>query len=413
MAHDNKDSARIRAGLLEIINVLPLVTMRAGGPPVFVGPTAIELQARGHTVRTLTTDLALSPGAPGQRAARPEEIHPAIAASGYAAYPTRSPRRLLYSPELAAAANAAAATADVVHVHSLWLHPQFAGYRAAVRRGRPLIVSPHGALDPALASRGRARKWMTNTVWQRQMLERATLIHITTDAEGDLIRDVAPHVPRFVVPLGIDLEDSEPPPQAREHFRRSHLGGYDGPVVLFLGRITFKKGIDLLIEAVAQVCMKIDCRLVVAGPDDEELTPSLQTIAERCGIADRVTFVGPVFGEQRSAAFAAADAFALSSHTENFGVAVIEAMAAGCPVVVSRAVNLATEMTAADAGIVVDLTRESVADGLRSVLASSSLRDRMSRAGRDFAMRYELGTVADRLEMMYRAAIERAADSPS
>ncbi len=392
---------------LEIVNVLPIVSARAGGPPAFVGPLALELQRRGHRVLTLTTDLALPPGARGQRPAHAAEILPSMAAAGYSAFATRRPRRLLYSPALAAEAKAAVRAADVVHIHSLWLYPQYAAYRAAVHHHVPYVVSPHGALDPALAARGRLRKQATSALWQRRMFERATLIHVTTGAEAELIPDVAPNVPRAVVPLGVDLSEQTacPDPAA---FRRNYLDGYQGLVVLFLGRLTFKKGIDLLIRAFTDARPEIDCRLVVAGPDDERLAPSLHALAERGGVGGDVVFTGPLFGEARAAAFAAADVFALTSHTENFGVAVIEAVAAGCPALISSAVNLAPEMGAAGAAVVVELNEGSITAGLRRALGDPGLRDRLRVAGREFARRYELGAVAGELERMYERVAGRS-----
>ncbi len=357
-------------------------------------------------MHTLATDLARAPGARPQRTVTEADIHPAIAAGEYAIYPTRFPQRLLYSPALAHALKQSVQRADVVHIHSLWLYPQRTAARAAAAAGVPYIVSPHGALDPALASHGGLRKRVATSVWQRQMLEGATLIHVTTDVEAQLITDVAPAVPRVVVPVGIDLHEFENLPD-RNEFRRRRLDSYDGPLVLFLGRLTYKKGIDQLIKGFALLRRDIPCRLIIAGPDDESLTPSLRATAELVGVADDVVFAGPVFGEQRRAVLSSADVWALSSHTENFGVAVIEAMAAGCPVVISTAVNLAPQVQAAGAGLVTDVAPEAVANALGAILTDAALRSRLSDAGREFASRYEIDTVAASLERMY----SRAADT--
>ena len=299
---------------LKILHVLPIASQRAGGPPAFAGPAARELEQRGHQVRIVSTDLALAPGCKGQRALRSDEVHPLIAANDHALYRTRWPGRIAYSPALATALRASVSQFDVVHIHSLWLYPQYAAYSAASAAGVPYIVSPHGALDPFLRERGRLRKRITTEAWQGRMLARAKLIHVTSEVEAELIGDVAPSVPRAVIPLGVDLAEFSELPE-RDIFRHERLGGYDEPVILYLGRLTFKKGIDLLIEAFSRARRQFRCRVVIAGPDDERLEPSLRELAERVGVADDVAFVGPVYGRDRLAALACADIWALASHT--------------------------------------------------------------------------------------------------
>ena len=102
--------------------------------------------------------------------------------------------------------------------------------------------------------------------------------------------------------------------------------------MLFLGRINWKKGLDRLIPAMAHVP---GTDLLIAGNDEENYTPTLQALAERCGVAERVRFLGPVHGRDKWRLMATADVFALPSYSENFGIAALEAMACGVPVVVT------------------------------------------------------------------------------
>jgi glycosyltransferase involved in cell wall biosynthesis len=393
---------------LRVLQVLVGAGARTGGPPAFVGGAAVALGKLGVDVRVVATDTALAPWSPlqRQRRIRPDEIHPALARCDLRLFPARFPRRMAYSPGLAAELDGTVRDFDVVHIHNLWQFPQYAGFRAASRHGVPYIVSPHGSLDPYLRRRGRVRKAVSTRLWQGRMLGKAKALHVTTDAEKELIRDLAPSVPRSIVPCGLHVDEFSTLPDPGD-FRRRRLGGYDGPIVLFLGRITDKKGVDVLIRAFATVRRAGEARLVIAGPDDSGLVPKLTRLVGQLSLqADDVEFTGPIFGEERLAALAAADVWALSSHTENFGIAVVEAAAAGCPVVISPGVNLAQDLLVDHAGVVAEATPEVFGAALRSLLEDDAERSRLRRAGPEWAARYDWSRVAPRLAAMYRGAVE-------
>ncbi|MGI8557693.1 MAG: glycosyltransferase [Solirubrobacteraceae bacterium] len=394
---------------VSVLSVLVGGATRTGGPPAFVGGSSLELTRLGGSMRILATDLALAPTGwwQVQRRVQATELHPTLLESDMHLFAARFPRRLAFSPSLYREAQRVVSRYDVVHIHNLWQFPQYAGYRAALKAGVPYIVSPHGALDPYLRMYGRARKRLMTGLWQGEMLDKAALIHVTTAEELELIRDIAPHVPRAIVPPGVYVHEfSVLPP--REAFRTSHLKGFEGPVILFLGRVTYKKGVDALIRAFAHARSAADCRLAVVGPDDEGLLPGLQSLARELGIEQDVIFTGPLYGDDRLAALSGADIWALSSHTENFGIAVIEAMAAGLPVVISPAVNLASDITEAGAGLVAALEPDRFGQALAELAANAGLRTRLCKEGQKFAARYDWSAIAHRLMDMYRTASSAA-----
>ena len=397
---------------MRVLQVLVGAAARTGGPPAFVGDASLELAKLGVEVRIVATDTALAPWGvvERQRRIRPDEIHPALAQSDLQLFPARFPRRLAYSPRLSADLQRTAGDFDVVHLHNLWQFPQYAGYRAARAHDVPYVVSPHGALDPYLRQRGRVRKELTMRLWQERMLKGAAAIHTTTPAESNLIADVAPSgVPRVVVPCGVYVEKFTDPP-AGEGFRRGRLNGYDGPLVLFLGRITDKKGVDVLIRSFARVRREGEARLAIVGPDDSGLVPKLRGLIGKLELDPaEIEFVGPVYGEERLRALAAADVWALSSHTENFGIAVVEAAAAGCPIVISPAVNLAPDLEREGAGLVADASPEPFAAALLELLSDESKRRRLSAAAPAWAAGYDWGVVGPQLVEMYRGAAAESA----
>ena len=186
------------------------------------------------------------------------------------------------------------------------------------------------------------------------------------------------------MPLGIDWDAFQrlPPP--------ADFGGT--PVVLSLGRIAAKKGLDVLIRAFAAVASRFEgARLVLAGPDDEDLRPELEALAEREGVDGRVVFPGMLHGPEKLAALAAADVWALPSHTENFGIAVMEALAAGVATVISPAVNLAGEIERAGAGLVAEATPEAFAGAPRVPARGRGAPRQVRGAGARVRARVRLG----------------------
>jgi glycosyltransferase involved in cell wall biosynthesis len=311
---------------------------------------------------------------------------------------------MAFSPGLYAALQRDAAAYDVLHVHSLFLFPQYAAAKAVARHGLPYIVSPRGSLDPYLRRRGRVRKALTHATWQSRLLSGATAFHLTSEEEARLTADVAPRVQRVVVPNGVCWQQFQelPPGQA---FRDRFLKGSDAPLVLNIGRISHKKGLDRLVRALSHVRRHVpDCRLALVGPDDEGLAANLRALARDLEVADALVFTGHLTGRRKLEALSAANAWALPSHTENFGIAVVEALAAGVPVVVSPEVNLAPEIAANDAGLVCHPQPEELADAIAKLLTDPQRAATFAARGREFARRYDWRAVADRWLSMYAGA---------
>jgi glycosyltransferase involved in cell wall biosynthesis len=175
---------------------------------------------------------------------------------------------------------------------------------------------------------------------------------------------------------------------------------------MFLGRITFKKRLDILIEAFAEHARGGGAGvLAIVGPDDETLVPGLEAQAAELGIGERVRFTGPLFDDDRADALAAATVWALSSETENFGIAVIEALACGIPVLVSDGVSVSDEIAAREAGVVVPLETAEFARALSQLLGDPALRGRLSENGLALAVEYDWRAVAPKLKRVYELAV--------
>lgn len=392
---------------MRVLHVVPSLAARTGGPATAVLESARALVTRGVEVSIFATDMAATASAGDRRRISIADLPETPRDLDIHLFPVAAPRRLAFSPGLARALAMEVHRYDVVHIHSLYLHPQFAAFRAAMRAGIPYIVSPRGSLDPYLRRRSRAAKSLASVLWQRRMLAGAAALHLTSDEEARLVADVAPGVARCIVPNGLHCAGFATLPQGSA-FRARHGIADDERVVLYFGRLSHKKGLDTLIRAFATLRATAPCRLVIAGPDDEHLTPRLAALATQLGVADGVTFAGMQSGEARLEALAAADVWALPSHTENFGNAVVEAMAAGLPVVISPAVNIAPEIAAAAAGVVAAIDPAAFAREIGLLLNDDARRRDLSGRGREFAWRYDWSAVTPHFIAMYETAIAGA-----
>ena len=245
---------------------------------------------------------------------------------------------------------------DGVIVHGIWTYPSYAAWRALAGH-TPYVVFAHGMLDPYFKHAfplKHAKKWVYWLAVQYWILRSAYRVLFTTAVERDLARQsfwLSRWTP-FVVPLGAEVCTAATD-AARDAFFELCPEVRGRRFLLFLGRIDRKKGCDLLIEAFARCAgQAADLHLVVAGPDPGHWKAELAAIAERASIGDRVHWPGMVKGIAKAGAFDLCDAFILPSHQENFGIAVVEALAAGRPVLISDKINIAPEIAADGCGFV-------------------------------------------------------------
>jgi len=180
-------------------------------------------------------------------------------------------------------------------------------------------------------------------------------------------------------------------------------------IILFLGRITWKKGFDILSEAFARLShVYPDAVLVLAGNDESGYVETVRKMLGKKGVTEKVFFTGMLLGREKWQAFAACDVFVLPSYSENFGMSVIEAMAAGAPVVISDQVALAPESKKEDIAVVVETTAASLYNGLHSVLHDpEASRSRALRAKEYVRRQYDIRDIADHMIALYKGIIKK------
>jgi glycosyltransferase involved in cell wall biosynthesis len=317
---------------------------------------------------------------------------------------SRPPSRFAFAPSIGRVLRREVEAADVIHVHGLYLYPQLATYRQATRQKVPYIVAPCGSLSPYTRQRGRIRKAITDFTWQRPMLHKAAMIHYKSAAEAAGAADLKIKAPTYIAPNGIRSLDYQQLPDG-ERFRERYLDGRSGPLIVTIGRIAPVKGLDILIEAFRAILVRHpDAMLAIVGPDDKRLIPSLRALAAREGVMGRVVFPGELHGRELLEALGAATVWALPSRMENFGNAMVEALAAGVPCVVSSAVDLASDLQSAGAAEVAPPVVEPFANAVSNVLDDEPARSRLSELGRKFAMQFDWSEMALEHIKMYEHA---------
>ncbi len=298
---------------------------------------------------------------------------------------------------------------DIIHCHGLW---HFASVTPFLLDHRvPKVLTIHGVLDAWARKQSAWKKNLVDALIQKKLVMRADLIHILNEDERqDVERYLGRPHPRIVlIPNGIRVQDfSGLPPGGK--FREQLGLPDDKKLVLFMSRINSKKGLDLLLPAFRDYCARHDdAVLVLAGSDDGYLAQTQAFIREN-GLDRQILLAGMVTGETKLNAFADADAFVLPSYSEGLSMAVLEAMAAGVPTVVSDRVGLGREVGRTQAACLTDLKPDAVREGIEQVLHDPAYAETLSRNARRLVeTRYDISIVSERLLQEYGKLVERSA----
>jgi glycosyltransferase involved in cell wall biosynthesis len=361
-----------------------------GGPVVAAGALVSRLVARGNVVDVLTTtilDLHRRPSARSRiGVVDGATVH-------YLGTPLRY-RWMGITPTLPVAL-ARLNRPDVVHVFG-FRDPVTTGTAAWCRLARvPYVFEPLGMFEPRL--RKVALKRLLDGTLYRGVARGAAAVVVASERERDAV--VACGVPPEKVHVrGNGFPPPETGPGPGPGHVRHEFGIPDGsPVILYVGRIATGKGIDHLLAALHELP---DAHLVIAGPDDRH---GVSTEGERVHTL-------PVSEEPPHELYPQADVFVLASAGESFGMVAAEAAAAGTPVIVSDRCGIATFFRDGEA-LIVPYEREAVVGAIRRVLADPSLREQLSRGGREAARRTSWDRVTDLQEQIYRAAASRTAST--
>ncbi|MGI9165266.1 MAG: glycosyltransferase, partial [Pyrinomonadaceae bacterium] len=262
---------------------------------------------------------------------------------------------------------------DVVHVYGLY---DLIGSTVAWfcrRHGIPYVLEPLGMFGPKV--RSRKKKRLYSRVVGNALVEGASVVVATSESErAELIEGGIPAEKVFLRRNGIELSEFQTLP-ARGAFRAKKGLSDVEPVLLFLGRMSFIKGLDILVQAFAKVGTR--ARLIIAGPDDNDgCLQRIKALIAELNLAERVILTGPLYGRDKLQALVDADFFVLPSRYESFGNAAAELIACRTPVLVTDRYGIAT-LVEHCAGLVVECNSESLSDGITKLIEDESLLERL------------------------------------
>ncbi|MGH7884208.1 MAG: glycosyltransferase, partial [Thermodesulfobacteriota bacterium] len=290
---------------------------------------------------------------------------------------------------------------DIVHIHAVFSHSSLAASKACINSKVPYVLRPLGSLDPWSLKQRKLLKKILFKFGVLKMINSASMIHYTSDSEKELAEKKINNTKGFVIPLSVDqsfLEYNNEQSVLKKHDESSYI--------LFLSRIHHKKGIGLLISAFLKLKEDkkfSDLRFIIAGDGEKEYVRKIKNTASENG---DIIFTGWLNEEEKKSALYNAKLLVLPSYQENFGLCLIESMAMGVPVLISRNVNLYEDIIAGEAGWVCEMDQDSIHNSLKDILNNDEMRKEFGINGKKLVENnYTNKVVTQKLMKIYNSIL--------
>lgn len=377
-----------------------------GGPPQVAMNLVWALQQSGVEAEIMTTnhDGATELDVPlNQRVNYPFRADGATVPVWFMPFKRPALKEFLFSPAATRWLWQQVPNYDVLDNHYLFCYAPTCAAAIARRYRVPYTVRTMGQLASWALSQRPLKKQIYTRLIERRNLDRAAAIHCTAPSEVEDVRNFGINTPTLTLPLGVsplvEIED------ARSRIHQKYQIPEQTPIVLFLSRLHPKKRPELLLQSLQQLAIQgVQFHAILAGDGDSNYIKKLRQIAQSLNLSERIIFPGLVLGKLKDCLLQGADVFVLPSFSENFGIAVAEALNAQLPVVITPGIQIAPEIEAADAGIVVEETVESLAWAIEQLLVQPHLREKLGKNGQQLAQsRYSWLSIAQHLIPAYRA----------
>ncbi len=390
---------------MRVLHVIPSISPLRGGPSRSVIDMVATLRLQDVDAAILTTNDH-GPGLHPDLVTGRWQWHQGVPVLAFPRWspPVAALREFAFSPALSLWLARNLKRYELLHIHALFSYPCTSAMAQARWAGVPYILRSIGQLSPWSLAQSPGRKRLMLRLIERRNLQRAALLHFTTKAERDEAACLGLVPPSLVLPLGVRGPDL--PAQPADHL------GPTAPVhFLFLSRLHPKKQLENLLDALALLQRRrpqASWDLAIAGDGEPRYVAALQERARGLGLGERCRWLGFVAGEAKWRALEAADWYVLPSAAENFGIAAVEALAAGTPVILSPEVAVAADVARAGAGLVSASDPEALALTLATALERPSLSRRA--AALNLAEKaFSWSTIALQLRDAYRQVLTSSA----
>ena len=299
---------------------------------------------------------------------------------------------------------------DLVYIVNVWSYPAAVAAHYSRLYAKPYILVPSGMLYPGTFFKKAWKKRPYYYFVVKRNLEGACAIHYTAEDEAHKTHLFLNLKNRpLTVPNGIDLSEFSDLPD-REKLRARYPQLRDKQTILFLGRLNRIKGLDILIKAYAMIAKeRQDTHLLIVGGSADRYAKKVKQWVRQYGLGDRVSFAGMLTGQEKIEAYTGSDIFVLPSYSENFGMAVVEAMACGLPVVISNRVGVAKKIAQNNSGIIIDTNAQDLYRGIKLLLDNPVLKKEIAVNAKILAQDYyAIDKVADKMIKAYREILSFA-----
>lgn len=296
---------------------------------------------------------------------------------------------------------------DILDNHYLFSYASTCAGAIARWQKVPYTVRTMGQLAPWALAQSRRKKQIYSLLIERHNLNRAAAIHCTSEGEVEDVRNFGIKTPTVTLPLGVNQPESLP--EAKQKIREIYQIPPTTPIVLFLSRLHYKKRPDLLIRSLSKLALnQTKFHLILAGTGEPEYLQYLQKLVSDNGLTAQTTFSGFVTGKDKDLLLQGSDIFVLPSFSENFGIAVAEALAEGLPAIITPDIQIAPEISTANAGLIVPGEEEKIANAIAQLLATPEQRYQLGENGKKLVKeRYSWNAIACQLTEAYRTIIEK------
>lgn len=390
---------------MRILHVIPTLAPRAGGPSKFCKEISISQSSIGNDVTICTSNR----NHPPKLKLSEKEINRILGYNSINIMFFKSFTPYLFSFTMFFWLIKNLQTFDIIHIHGLYRFPVTFSAILARIKGKKYIIRPHGSLDPFLYKQSKYNifiKRIHEFLFDKPNLNNASAIHYTSESEKTLAEFMNLKSKCFVIPIGLSLNKYRDLNKYGEF--RTKIGiPLNIPLILFLGRINFKKGLDLLLKAFSIYIIKNPSTiLTIVGPDNDGYLKNVKNWIFEYNIQKNVIYLDHLEEIEVIKAYRDSNLFVLTSYSENFGMTVIEAMACGTPVLISDKVNIWREIKDSGGGFVTNLNIEQIVTNLENALFDLNKLKEMGKIARRFVFaNYDINVVSERLVEQYQRIV--------